>query len=160
MTLLKKSFKTLIAASALAVSGTLFAADIDVNADSNDVALHGYDPVSYFTVGKPTEGTFEYTATYKNAIFKFASADNRDTFRADPARYAPQYGGYCAFGASVEKKFDGDPNAWKVVDGKLYLNLNKNVQTKWLTDVPGYVESADEAWPEISQLTVKQLSER
>ena len=160
MTLFKSSLKTLVAASALAVSGSLFAADIDINADQNDIALHGYDAVSYFTKGKPTEGSFEYTATYKNAIFKFASAENRDKFRADPVKYAPQYGGYCAFGTSVEKKFDGDPNAWKVVDGKLYLNLNKNVQNKWLTDVPGYIESADTAWPEISQLTVKELSEQ
>ncbi len=160
MNLLKTSLKTLVAASALAISGSLFAADIDINADKNDVALHGYDAVSYFTVGKPTEGSFEYTATYKNAIFKFSSAENRNKFRADPDHYAPQYGGYCAFGTTVEKKFDGDPSAWKVVDGKLYLNLNKNVQKRWLSDVPGYIESANTLWPEISQITVKELSER
>ncbi|WP_461537285.1 YHS domain-containing (seleno)protein [Spongorhabdus nitratireducens] len=160
MTFLKTSFKTFAAVSVLAFAGSVFAADADINADNNDIALHGYDPVSYFTAGKPTEGSFEYTATYKNAIFKFSSEENRDAFRANPTKYAPQYGGYCAFGASVEKKFDGDPNAWKVVDGKLYLNLNKKVQNKWLTDVPGYISTANEAWPRIREISARELLEK
>ena len=157
MTFLTPTFKTLAAASVLAFAGSVFAADIDINADENDIALHGYDPVSYFTAGEPAKGSYEYTATYKNAIFKFSTADNRDSFRADPARFAPQFGGFCAFGTAMEKKFDGDPNAWKVVNNKLYLNLNKDVQKRWLTDVPGYITTANSAWPQIKNFAADDL---
>ena len=153
----KKVLNTLAFASAIAFSGALFAADIDINADANDVALHGFDAVSYFTEDKPVEGSFEYTATYKNAIFKFSSAANRDAFRADPDRYAPQYGGYCAFGTKVEKKFDIDPNAWRVENGKLYLNKDKNVQRIWVKDVPGNIQEANVAWPKIKDVAISEL---
>ena len=160
MATLKKALKSLAAVSVLTFAGSVMAADIDINADQNDVALHGYDAVSYFKAGKPKEGSFEYTATYKNAIFKFSSAENRNTFKKDPAHYAPQYGGYCAFGTTVEQKFDGNPHAWKVVNDKLYLNLNKDVQKRWLTDVPGYITTANEIWPEISDISVAELKDR
>lgn len=154
------SIKSFATAIALSLSGSVFAADIDINADANDVALHGYDPVSYFTAGKPVKGSGAFTATYKNAIFKFASAENRDTFRADPTRFAPQYGGYCAYGASLEKKFDGDPHAWKVVNNKLYLNLNPKVQESWIKDIPGHIAKANLAWPEIRSVGAKELLDR
>ncbi|WP_281648486.1 YHS domain-containing (seleno)protein [Parendozoicomonas sp. Alg238-R29] len=160
MSFVKNSLKSLAAVSVLVFASTTFAADADMNANANDVALHGYDPVSYFTAGKPTKGSSEYMATFKNAIFKFSNAENRDTFRADPSRYAPQYGGYCAFGASLEKKFDGDPNAWKVVDNKLYLNLNADVQKRWIKDIPGNIAKADRTWPEIRRIGAKELLER
>ena len=157
---LKRSIKSFAAILALSLSGSIFAADSDINADANDVALHGYDPVSYFTAGKPVKGSGDFTATYKNAIFKFASAENRDAFRENPTRFAPQYGGYCAYGASLEKKFDGDPNAWKVVDNKLYLNLNPKVQESWVKDIPGYIAKANVAWPEIRSIDAKELLDR
>ncbi|MGI9273817.1 MAG: YHS domain-containing (seleno)protein [Endozoicomonas sp.] len=157
MTFLKTRFKTLAAASMLAFAGIVSAADIEINADENDVALHGYDAVSYFAADKPARGSSQYTATYKNAIFMFSSRENRDTFRADPSRYAPQYGGFCAFGTAVEKKLDGDPNAWKIVGDKLYLNLNKDVQKRWLTDEPGYIQTANQIWPRIKSFAADQL---
>ncbi|OED45788.1 hypothetical protein ACH42_04700 [Endozoicomonas sp. (ex Bugula neritina AB1)] len=159
---MKNKAKKWITMSALTLVSTVFsvssfAADIDINADDNDVALHGFDVVSYFTGDRPVEGSFDYTATYKNAIFKFSSAQNRDTFRADPDRYTPQYGGYCAFGTKVEKKLDIDPNAWRIENGKLYLNKDKNVQRIWVKDVPGNIQEANVAWPKIKDVEAAEL---
>lgn len=155
--MLKKIFKTTTTAAVMALSISSFAADIDANADANDIAIHGYDTVAYFTQSKPTKGSDKYTATYKNAIYQFSSAKNRDLFRASPAKYAPQYGGYCAYGVSQGRKFDTDPTAWRVVDGKLYLNLNHDVQKIWSKDVPGYISTAIETWPNIKSFTDKTL---
>ena len=157
MKTLKKSLLHLTVAGALAFSGSAFSADIDHSADDNDVAIKGYDPVSYFTAAAAQEGSDQFTATYKNAIYKFTTAVNRDTFRAAPEQYAPQYGGFCAFGTAMGKKFDTDPNAWKVVDNKLYLNLSKDVQQKWLADVPGFIEEANTAWVDIKGKSPDEL---
>lgn len=120
-------------------------------------AVHGHDVVAYFTQGKPVAGNDRFTARYQGADYRFASAANRDRFKADPARYAPQYGGYCAFGAAMGRKFNGDPNAWKIVDDKLYLNLNKSVQERWSKDIPGFVRGADNNWPLIRSITDASL---
>lgn len=122
------SQKITLLAALLGTSFSLMAADLDMSVDSNDLAIKGYDPVAYFANEGPVKGTSEFTATYKNAIYNFASSENRDEFRANPEAYAPQYGGYCAFGVAMGKKFETDPLAWKVEDGKLYLNLDKSVQ--------------------------------
>lgn len=143
-----------VAATVLAIlaSQSLFAAD-EVNVTENDIAVSGYDTVAYFTAGKPTKGKTKYTATHDGAIYQFASSGNRDLFKADPEKYAPQYGGFCAFGVTVNRKFNGDPESWYIADGKLYLNLNKDVQKVWLGDVPGNIEQAEEIWPEIEGST-------
>jgi len=153
----KTSLKTILAGSILVASSLSFAADIDMNADANDLAIKGYDPVSYFTMSTPKMGNASYTATYKGGIYRFSNEENRDMFKASPAKYAPQYGGYCAFGVAMEKKFDTDPLAWKIVDNKLYLNLNKDVQKKWLTDVPGYLNLSSENWTDIKSVAADQL---
>ena len=155
--MLKTTLKTILAGSILVVSSFAFAADIDMNADANDLAIKGYDPVSYFTISTPKMGNASYTATYKGGIYQFSSEENRDMFKASPAKYAPQYGGYCAFGVAMEKKFDTDPLAWKIVDNKLYLNLNKDVQTKWLTDVPGYLDLSNDNWGDIKNVAAGEL---
>ncbi|TYC62457.1 hypothetical protein FMN52_01470 [Marinobacter sp. BW6] len=152
-----KKLRTFVAIASMSAAFGAFAADIDMNADANDVAISGYDPVAYFSDSEATKGSAEYTATYKNAIYHFSNAENRDLFRADPSAYAPQYGGYCAFGVTVEKKLPTDPEAWKIVDNKLYLNLNKDTQKRWLTDVPGYIQSANEIWPEIRTVEAADL---
>lgn len=152
-----KKLRALVAIASMSAAYGAFAADIDMNANANDVAIHGYDPVSYFVDAEATQGSAEFTATYKNAIYHFSSAENRDRFRADPSAYAPQYGGYCAFGVTMEKKFDVDPEAWKIVDNKLYLNLNKDVQTRWLTDVPGFIANANDIWPDIKTVEASEL---
>lgn len=126
------------------------AADGVVNSSFfGNTAIHGYDPVAYFEEGRPVEGSGEYEHAWMGADWRFARAENRDRFAADPERYAPQYGGYCAYAVSQGTTADIDPEAWKVVDGKLYLNLSKDVQKLWEQDIPGYIEKADANWPEI-----------
>ncbi len=131
---------------ALATLAGSAVAETEVNI-KDGYAVHGYDVVAYFTKGQPTEGSDEFQTTYDGATYRFANAEHRDAFTADPAKYAPQYGGYCAFGTAMGRKFDGDPNAWRVVDDKLYLNLNKNIQERWLADVPGFIRGAENNWP-------------
>lgn len=152
-TLIKSTFAT----SALVVSSLSFAANIEVNANGNDLAIKGYDAVSYFSKGEPTKGTEKFTSAYNGAIYQFSSADNRDLFKADPAKYAPQYGGYCAMGVALNRKLDTDPTAWHIQEGKLYLNLNKAVQKKWSTDIPGYIDTAQGNWGGIKGLTEDQI---
>ncbi len=152
-TMIKSTFAT----SALLVSSLSFAANIEVNANSNDLALKGYDTVSYFTKGEPTKGSDKFTAAYNGAIYQFSSADNRNLFQSEPSKYAPQYGGFCAFGVTMNRKFDTDPTAWHIRGDKLYLNLNKDVQKKWVTDIPGYIETAQTNWVDIKGLTEEQI---
>lgn len=156
---LSSLIKSTLVSTAFLASSFSFAANIEVNANDNDLAIQGYDTVSYFTEGTPTKGSDKYTSAYNGAIYHFASADNRDLFKADPAKYAPQYGGFCAFGVAVNQKFDTDPTAWHIKGDKLYLNLNKNVQKKWLTDVPGYLEKSQGNWTTIRSLTTAQIEE-
>lgn len=120
-------------------------------------AVEGHDPVAYFTDSKPTVGKDEFTAEHEGAKYRFASAANRDKFVADPAKFAPQYGGYCAFGAAMARKFPGDPNAWHIADNKLYLNLNKDVQSSWLKDTDGFIRGADNNWPLIAEVADSEL---
>jgi len=113
------------------------------------VAIEGYDPVSYFTVGKPTKGMKEYSYDWMNATWRFASKENLELFKAEPEKYAPQYGGYCAWAVSQGKTAGIDPQAWKIVNGKLYLNYNRSVQEQWEQDIPGNIRKADENWPKL-----------
>lgn len=98
-------------------------------------------------------------ATHKNAIYQFSSAQNRDLFIQNPEKYAPQYGGFCAFGVTMERKFDTDPTAYKIVDNKLYLNLNSDVQKRWLTDIPGFINTAENNWGGIKSKPDSELAE-
>ncbi len=130
---------------AFGLVSSAFAAEEHFLVDGYGVS--GHDPVAYHTKGQPTVGDSAFTATHEGVTYRFASAANRDTFEADPETYAPQYGGFCAFGTAMGRKFPGDPNAWRIVDGKLYLNLNKDVQAQWVTDIPGFIRGADHNWP-------------
>lgn len=114
-----------------------------------NLALGGYDAVAYFKEGKPVAGKPEFSYKWMDATWRFSSAENREAFKAEPEKYAPQYGGYCAFGTSQGHLVPGDPQAWKVVDDKLYLNYNKDVQKFWLQDVPGNIEKANENYPKL-----------
>lgn len=129
-----------------------------VNTDEQGIALHGYDPVAYFTVGKPTKGSARHTATFDGATYHFSSAANKARFQANPAAYAPQFGGFCAMGVALEKKLDGDPNVWKIVGDKLYLNVNPDVAVAWSRDIPGNIDKAQDNWPSIKHLTPESLS--
>jgi YHS domain-containing protein len=121
-----------------------------VNASSwTGTAIEGYDPVAYFEEGKPVEGDSDYTHEWMGATWYFASAANRDLFAADPQKYAPQYGGYCAWAVANGYTAKIDPQAWAVVDDKLYLNYSLDVQKQWQQDVPGNITKADGNWPGI-----------
>lgn len=128
-----------------------------VNIDAKGVALRGYDPVSYFSGAAPQKGKAGLSATHEGATYHFASQAQRDKFAADPGRYAPQFGGFCAMGAALGKKLDVDPLAYKVVNGKLYLNVNKDVQKRWLDDVPGHIATAEKNWPGLKNKAPKGL---
>jgi len=111
------------------------------------VAVSGYDPVAYFTDGRPVRGSQQFSATHQGYEYRFASAEHLAAFRANPSRYAPQYGGYCAWAVSQGYTASGDPTNWRIVDGKLYLNYNDEIQRRWEQDIPGYIRSADTNWP-------------
>jgi len=113
------------------------------------LALHGYDPVAYFEDGAPRRGVARFSAKHEGAVYRFASRENLETFEREPAKYAPQFGGFCAYGVSVGKKFDGDPEVFAIVGGKLYLNLNPEIQATWEKDVEGNVAKAEERWRKI-----------
>ena len=121
------------------------------------LAVHGYDVVAYFTEGRPTPGSAEHSVAHGGATYRFSSADNLAAFEANPARYVPAYGGFCAYGVSVGKKFDGDPRLWRIEDDRLYLNLNAGIQETWLEDVDGHIEKADEQWARIARMRVADL---
>lgn len=114
------------------------------------LAAHGYDTVAFHTVGTPTRGQGKFEAVYNDATYRFASAENLAEFQKDPAKYAPEFGGYCAFGVSVGKKFDGDPRYWNIHEGKLYFTLSADVYRLFLKDVAGSVKKADTNWQTIA----------
>ncbi|TDQ66766.1 YHS domain-containing protein [Maritalea mobilis] len=114
-------------------------------------AVGGYDCVAYFTEGQAVPGSADITLEHAGAVWRFASEDNRAAFAANPEKYAPQYGGHCAFAAAKGYLAKGDPEAWHIENGKLYLNFNKQVQKMWFEDIPGYIKQADANWPKLSQ---------
>ena len=121
-----------------------------VNKSLFGTAVQGYDVVAYFGDGRAVEGRREHTHEWMGASWRFASADHRDRFAANPEQYAPQYGGFCAYAVSQGATAGIDPEAWKIVDGKLYLNLSRSIQQIWRQDIPGDIRLADENWPELS----------
>lgn len=135
------------------LSGLLLAAPglaqkADVYADRNG-AIRGYDPVGYFTTGRPIKGSSQFTHQWRGSTWHFASAENRDKFAAAPEKFAPQYGGYCAYGVAQGYAVAIDPAAWSIVDGKLYLNYSLSVRDDWKKDIPGYIRKADANWPAV-----------
>ena len=111
-----------------------------VNKASGEVAIKGYDAVAYFKENKAVKGRSEFQHAWMGAKWYFASAANRDLFAQEPEKYAPQFGGYCSWAVSNNYVYDADPEVWKLVDGKLYLNYNKTAQQKWEQDIPGRIK--------------------
>lgn len=120
--------------------------------EKDGVAISGYDPVAYFNEMKPVKGLAEFHAEYQGSTFYFSTAANRDTFAANPDKFAPQYGGYCAFGMAKGYKAVIAPAAFTVVDDKLYLNYSESVRSQWKLDIPGYTRKAHENWPDVKKL--------
>jgi YHS domain-containing protein len=128
----------------------LFAQSPEVFA-TEEGALRGYDPVAYFRTGDAVKGKREFAFSHNNAVWYFSSSENLVAFKSSPEKFTPQYGGYCAYGAS-----DGDghkaptqPDAWTIIDSKLYFNYNKKVQSMWLKDTTNLIRRADTNWPKI-----------
>lgn len=151
-----RAISRVIAGFMLVVTAAVHAG-VDTETDKNDVILAGHDAVAYFTEGKPVLGRAEYTAVYNGAIYRFSSARNRDRFRAEPARYAPQYGGYCAYGMTFGKKFEVNGKAFEIVDGKLYVNKNEKVYETWAENIPGHITESDSHWPRVEHTPAAEL---
>lgn len=144
--------KRLILALALATAlpGAALAAKPPIyTAPFSRVAADGYDVVAFFTVGRPVMGEAKFATQWKGVTWRFSSAANLAKFMANPAAYAPQYGGYCAWAAANGYTAKGDPLRWKIVGGKLYLNYNAEIQSRWVKDIPGFIRKGDANWPAI-----------
>jgi YHS domain-containing protein len=137
-----------VAASFLFVHSATAAVD-PVNKNIFGTALKGYDPVAYFKEGRPVKGKDEFRHDWMGAKWYFASAANRDEFARNPEKYAPQFGGYCSWAVANGYTASIDPEAWRIVEGKLYLNYSKDVQKKWEQDIPGFIKKGNENWPRL-----------
>lgn len=148
----------------MALAAAMFAAPLAIAApahadggvyiasQSENIAVGGYDTVSYFQGdGVPVAGSADFTVEYNGAEWRFASQANADKFKENPAAYAPQFGGHCAWAMSRGSLAPGDPTVYKIVDGKLYLNFNKQVQNMWLKDIAGFITKANLAWTDIPE---------
>ena len=113
----------------------------------SSLAAGGYDVVAYFKAGRPIAGSGQFSTDFKGATWRFSSKENLDAFRSSPLSFAPQYGGYCAWAVAQNYSASGDPEVWKIVGGKLYLNYDRSVQAKWEKDIPGFIAKGDRNWP-------------
>lgn len=141
-------------------SQTVAAADshADINTTRKGLAIKGYDPVAYFIQGEAVRGDKDLKHSYGGAVYQFSSNENLERFKANPSQYLPQYNGYCAYGVTKNRKFDIDPKAFEIVDGKLYLNLNKKVQRIWNKDQAALIQEADSNWLSIKSVSDKELA--
>ncbi len=164
MTQFAKSLsKTVLLAMLLAtVSGAAFGGEATstsngLTAAGGPLAIHGYDAVSYHNDGAPRRGLAKHSTLWEGAVYRFASAENLRMFKKQPAKFAPQFGGFCAYGTSVGKKFDGDPEVYRIVGGKLYFNLNPDIKTTWEKDLAKNIEKAEGNWPKIKNKAASSL---
>ena len=150
---MKKFISTWVGIFVLA--GTAVAGDLVNVSGASGIALNGYDTVAFFTKGAPTHGDPSISATYKGATYLFSSKANKAAFEKSPDRYAPQFGGFCAFGASVGALFPIDVSTWQIKDDKLYLNLNPAILEMFNKDLDGAIAKADKKWPGIEKKHAK-----
>jgi len=147
---------SLVAASTIFVSAFSFAAE-ENQKNANGVILSGHDAVSYFTDNKPVKGYSGISSVYDGAIYHFSSEANRDAFNANPDKYAPQYGGFCAYGAAIGAKFPIDPTVFAIVDNKLYVNNTANVAKLWNAKQAKAIQLADTKWSKIRSVASADL---
>lgn len=131
------------------LSFSVLALDPVYTGNRDNVAIKGYDTVAYFTENKAVKGSPKFTTEYMGANWQFSSLENLQTFIASPEQYAPQYGGYCAYAVARGTTASIQPKMFSIHEGKLYLNYNKGVRKRWLKDKEGYVEKADQNWPDL-----------
>lgn len=131
----------------------------EMNLIAEGVAIHGYDPVAYFTDGKPVRGLSGFSSEFNGATYHFANAEKRDSFAQSPEAFAPAFGGWCSMGVRVGRKFDIDPAAFKIVDSRLYLQLDLGTQKVWAEDMERNIAIANRIWPSIRSVPASQLAE-
>ncbi len=146
--------KTLLSTLVLLVLTISASAQSEVFA-TQEGAINGYDPVAYFTESKPIIGNKEISLIWKEEIWYFSSTENRDTFKANPEKYEPQFGGYCAYGMSRGYKAKTDADAWTIADGKLYLNYNLEVKKIWSEKQNDLIDKANKTWPSVKNSLMK-----
>ena len=145
----RRTFALSIVAFSTLFTAAAMAKDPVYTARFSSLAVDGYDAVAYFKEAKPVKGDKAFSTKYNGAEWRFSSAENLAAFTADPEAYAPQYGGYCAWAVSQNYTARDNPMNWAVVDGKLYLNYNDEIQDRWNKDIPGFIAAADENWPAV-----------
>jgi len=133
--------------AAMLIAAASFATADPVNRSRAGLALDGYDPVAYFTDGQAVRGSAAFAHVHEGTTYRFASAAHREAFAADPTRYLPQYGGFCAWAVSRGYTAPTDPLAWRIVDGRLFLNYSRSVQRTWEQDASGNIRKGDTNWP-------------
>ncbi len=139
----------LLAAGLIAAAPPASAKDPVSTGTFSSLAVSGWDPVAYFTSGAPVKGSSRHQYKWNGATWRFSSPENLASFKADPEAYAPQYGGYCAWAVSQGYTAASVPDAWRIVDGKLYLNYSADIQKTWVEDIPGNIGKADTNWPKV-----------
>ncbi len=140
----------LIATVTIGVRSASAAVD-PINKNIFGTALKSYDAVAYFKEDRPVKGRDEFRHDWMGAKWYFASAANRDEFARNPEKYAPQFGGYCAWAVANGYTASIDPEAWRIIDGKLYLNYSKDVQKKWEANIPSFIKQGNENWPKLKK---------
>ncbi len=146
----RRSLAALLAGLAISTGGPAQAASSAIFTPSSGLALDGYDTVAFFTQGRPVRGEARFETAWQGARWRFSTQDHLNQFLAEPARFAPQYGGYCAWAVGAQNALaPGDARYWRIVDGKLYVNYDAGVQRQWVRDIPGFILAADRNWPAI-----------
>jgi len=148
------------AAVATASLGTTWAraesyGPVNTLGSTDGIAIRGFDPVAYFRDGGPRQGKPEFSVRYQGATWRFASAEHKALFEADPMRYMPAYGGFCAYGTSRGYLVKIEPEAWSIVDGKLYLNYDVDVRQTWLRDTKKYLARSEAGWPRLTEKDIR-----
>lgn len=145
--------KTLVSICTCAFAATLLflvacssESDVPMTVNITEIAINGFDPVSYFNERRPVRGSEEYAHTWNDAKYHFSCKENLDLFKSDPAKFVPQYNGYCAFAMSRGDYARINPEAYAIVDDKLYLTYNRDIKSAWLRDKENYISKADRNW--------------
>lgn len=147
----------LIALTGVASASDAVSTSNGLTAAGGPLAIHGFDAVSYFAGGAPQRGLAEFSTRHDGAVYRFSSKDNLRAFVRNPEKYAPRFGGFCAYGTSVGKKFDGDPEVYRIVDGRLYFNLNPEIKKTWEKDLAKNIGKAEKYWPRIKDKPASSL---
>jgi hypothetical protein len=149
MSMRNLSRRTFLSSTAVAIALGSIAAHADTPPAGRRIALSGYDPVAYFTDGRPEKGSDAFWFAFDDAVYLFRNAEHRGMFAADPERYAPQYSGFCAAGVSKGYKTEPDPEAWVIANGKLYVLMLKERVPDFKKDTAAFVDKADANWPDV-----------